>query len=109
MLVGIANWFTVVLGMRDDSKYGKFIRRVVGGCFACIMLLLVLNVGGAFGNRVYYRWLYNHCNDDYGTGQCISRGVTYYSYDGADGYVRTADGKTTIRTAQQPTRQVRHD
>lgn len=96
LLVGIANWFTVVLGMRDDSKYGKFIRRMVGGSFACIMLLLLLNVGWAFGNRIYYRWLYNHSNDDYGTGQYISRGVTYYSYDGADGYVRTADGKTTI-------------
>ena len=22
LLVGIANWFTVILGMRDDSKYG---------------------------------------------------------------------------------------
>lgn len=31
---GIANWFTVILGMRDDSKYGKFIRLVVGTCFA---------------------------------------------------------------------------
>lgn len=96
LLVGVANWFTVVLGMRDNSKYGKFIRRVVGGSFACIMLLLVLNTGWAFGNRIYYRWFYNHSNDDYGTEQYISRGVTYYSYDGTDGYVRTADGKTTI-------------
>ena len=23
LLAGIANWFTVILGMRDDSKYGK--------------------------------------------------------------------------------------
>ena len=29
-----AEWFTVILGMKDESKYGKFIRRVVGGCFA---------------------------------------------------------------------------
>ena len=34
LLVGIANWFTVILGMRDDSKYGKILRRTVGSCFA---------------------------------------------------------------------------
>lgn len=96
LLVGIANWFTVVLGMSDNSKYGKFVRRVVGGSFAFIMLMLALSVGWGFGNRAYYRWIYNHSNNNYGTGQYISRGVTYYSYEGVDGYVRTADGKTTI-------------
>ncbi|MDY3849183.1 MAG: hypothetical protein SOZ58_12830 [Prevotella sp.] len=40
LLVGIANWFTVVLGMRDDSKYGKILRRTVGSCFAFLMLLM---------------------------------------------------------------------
>ena len=34
-----AEWFTVILGMKDESKYGKFIRRVVGGCFAFIMFV----------------------------------------------------------------------
>ena len=34
IIAATAEWFTVILGMRDDSKYGKFIRRVVGGCFA---------------------------------------------------------------------------
>lgn len=24
LLAGIAEWFTVILGMKDDSKYGKF-------------------------------------------------------------------------------------
>lgn len=37
---GIADWFTVILGMRDDSKYGRFLRRVVGSCFALIMLFV---------------------------------------------------------------------
>lgn len=42
LFAGIANWFTVILGMRDDSKYGKFLRRVVGSCFAFLMLLLAV-------------------------------------------------------------------
>lgn len=94
LLVGIANWFTVVLGMRDDSKYGKFIRRVVGSSFAFMMLLLALSAGWSCCNRAYYRWFYNHSKNDY--GQYISRNVAYYSCDGTDGYVKTADGKTTV-------------
>ena len=42
LLVGMANWITVVLGMKDDSKYGKFLRRTVGSCFAFIMLMLAM-------------------------------------------------------------------
>ena len=49
ILSSIAEWFTVVLGMKDDSKYGKVIRRTVGtqespldcqaawGRFACLL------------------------------------------------------------------------
>ncbi len=32
-----AEWFTVILGMKDESKYGKFIRRVVGGVTAMLV------------------------------------------------------------------------
>lgn len=96
LFVGIANWFTVILGMRDDSKYGKFLRRVVGSSFALIMLLLALNAGWSRCRSVYYRYFYNRSDSGYGNSQYISRNVAYYSYDGADGYVRTFDGKTTI-------------
>ena len=42
-----AEWFTVILGMKDESKYGKFIRRVVGGCFAFIMFVFAC-AGGKY-------------------------------------------------------------
>ena len=41
IIAATAEWFTTILGMRDESRYGKFIRRVVGGSFATLMLLLV--------------------------------------------------------------------
>ena len=44
-----AEWFTVILGMKDESKYGKFIRRVVGGCFAFIMFVFACAGGNAPG------------------------------------------------------------
>ena len=39
IIAATAEWFTVILGMKDESKYGKFIRRVVGGCFAFLMFV----------------------------------------------------------------------
>ena len=39
IIAATAEWFTVILGMKDESKYGKFIRRVVGGCFAQELML----------------------------------------------------------------------
>ena len=88
LLVGIANWFTVILGMRDDSKYGKILRRTVGSCFAFLMLLLAIAAGWDFCRTACYRLEVNkHFDGSYYDTQYISRNVTYYTYydeDGAD-------------------------
>ena len=39
IIAATAEWFIVILGMKDESKFGKFIRRVVGGCFAFFMFV----------------------------------------------------------------------
>ncbi len=97
LLVGIANWFTVILGMRDDSKYGKFLRRAVGSCFAFLMLLLAIAAGWDFCRTACNRLaLDRHFDDSYYDTQYISRSVTYFSYYGEEGYLKTSDGKKTI-------------
>ena len=97
LLAGIANWFTVILGMRDDSKYGKILRRTVGSCFAFLMLLLTIAAGWDFYRTACYRLALDKYYDDshYDT-QYISRNVTYYTYYDEDGFLKTADGKKTI-------------
>ena len=97
LLAGIANWFTVILGMRDDSKYGKILRRTVGSCFAFLMLLLAIAAGWDFCRTACYRLDVNkHFDDSYYDTQYISRNVTYYTYYDEDGYLKTSDGKKTI-------------
>ena len=97
LLAGIANWFTVILGMRDDSKYGKILRRTVGSCFAFLMLLLAIAAGWDFCRTACYRLKVNkHFDDSYYDTQYISRNVTYYTYYDEDGFLKTADGKKTI-------------
>lgn len=97
LLIGIANWFTVILGMRDDSKYGKILRRTVGSCFAFLMLLLAVAAGWDFCRTACYRFEVNkHFDDSYYDTQYISRNVTYYTYYDEEGYLKTSDGKKTI-------------
>ena len=52
IIVGIANWIVELFGMRDGSKYGKFLRRTVGSCFAFVMLLIAIAVGSEFCRSV---------------------------------------------------------
>lgn len=99
IIAATANWFTVMLGMKDESKYGKFIRRVVGGSFALIMLLLAGSALSSCINHIYYRYLANSYYNSSGyVGQYLSRNATYYSQEyQTDGYVETRDGKKTIK------------
>ncbi len=101
LLVGIANWFTVILGMRDDSKYGKILRRTVGSSFAFLMLLLAITASWDFCRSIYCQLTLNrHSDDSYYDTQYISRSVTYYSYYDEAGYLKTSDGKKTITGIQ---------
>ena len=94
-----AEWFTVILGMKDESKYGKFIRRVVGGCFAFIMFVFACAGGNALYEFVYKKVnAAKYLDDSYYDSQYLSRNATYYSraYE-TDGYVETRDGKKTVK------------
>ena len=64
LLAGIANWFTVILGMRDDSKYGKILRRTVSSCFAFLILLLAIAAGWDFCRTACYQLHVNNHFDD---------------------------------------------
>ena len=99
IIAATAEWFTVILGMKDESKYGKFIRRVVGGCFAFIMFVFACAGGNALYEFVYKKVnAAKYLDDSYYDSQYLSRNATYYSraYE-TDGYVETRDGKKTIK------------
>ena len=99
IIAATAEWFTVILGMKDESKYGKFIRRVVGGCFAFLMFVFA-----CAGANALYEFVCKKVNaakyldDSYYDSQYLSRNATYYgcAYD-TDGYVETRDGKKTVK------------
>lgn len=97
LLAGTAGWFTVILGMKDESKYGKFLRRTVGTCFALLMIMLVAAAGGDFCNSAYRRLALRHnIGDEYWDERQMSPSVTYYSYYRNNGYLKNSEGKKTI-------------
>lgn len=56
IIAATAEWFTTILGMRDESRYGKFIRCV----FATLMLLLVgTAIYGCIDNICYKYKIYS--------------------------------------------------
>lgn len=96
IISGIAEWFTVILGMKDESKYGRFLRRVVGSCFTLVVLILTFaavvgtyeGIAGSFSDDD---------SDEFYDIQYLSKDITYYVRDyGEDGYVENAEGKKTI-------------
>ena len=100
ILAGIANWFAVFLGMKDDSKYCKIVRRIVSTSFAVIMVM-VAAVAILATCRIFYDEVEYHKmrSEDSYDSQYVSWNVTYYSkgYDSDDGYIKTADGEKTLQ------------
>ena len=96
ILSAIANWITTVLGMTDDSKYGKFIRRVVGTCFAVLVLIFTGTVLWAVGEEVWREldcdWFKAETIDYYGNEE-LSREISFHEGYAKDGYLFNRDNK----------------
>lgn len=96
VLTAIANWFTTLLGMNDESKYCKVLRRIVGTCFTFLMILAAVIAGWDFcrtaANRLNIR---SYSVDDYFKWIYLSSTATYY-YNGYDGFVKNAADEITL-------------
>ena len=96
ILSAIANWITTVLGMTDDSKYGKFIRRVVGSCFALMIFIFTGSVLWAVGEEVWRKldcdWFKAEEIDYYGNEE-LSREISFHEGYARDGYLFNRDNK----------------
>lgn len=96
IIAGIANWITTILGMDDDSMYGRILQRIVATCFTLLMLLFTAAVLWAAASDIYKE--FHEDEYYYSDTYTLSENVTYTSSsDGAEGYVTNANGKKTIK------------
>lgn len=94
---GIVNWIGALLGMNDDSRYGKVFRRIVATSFAVTMVAIaaiaVYIAVQALAEVIPRKFMVSE--DRYQT-QNLSDSVCYYSRFGRGGFVKNAKGKKTI-------------
>lgn len=94
---GIVNWIGALLGMNDDSRYGKVLRRIVATSFAVTMVAIaaiaVYIAVQALAEVIPRKFMVSE--NRYQT-QNLSDSVCYYSRFGRGGFVKNAKGKKTI-------------
>lgn len=104
ILSAFANWITTILGMNDDSKYGKILRRIVGTCFATLALVLTVTVLSAWGYNIYRECAWRWCgssDNEYYNNQFVSRSIYFHDdYGSTNGYIFDQDGKKLIKGVQ---------
>ncbi len=100
----ISNWFTVILGMRDDSVYGRIIRRIVGGSFALLVLIMTTTIGWCWFHEICNQWSVRHGskNDErYYSVQYLSPNTLFYDHKySKEGYVKDRDGKKILENVR---------
>ena len=53
VIAGVANWILAFMGMKEDSRWGRWSRRVIAFCWALLMILLTGNAMYSFTTMVY--------------------------------------------------------
>ena len=108
LLTYLAEWFTVILGMKDESKYGIILRRTVGTCFAILMLMftgmiLWCVVGEYVCNHVcnyVEKWVESGEIPPYGN-EDLSPALCYHSeLEGGNGFLYLREGRKVLKGRQ---------
>ena len=102
ILAAVASWITVILGMKDESRYGKFLRRTVGTCFATLMLLLTCSaVWCVVGNcwKTTIRGWIKACEIPHYNNEYISPNLSFHIdyVDEGKGFVFDSNGRRVLK------------
>ena len=97
LIVGVAQWLTAILGMKDDSLYCKILRRVVGTCFAIFMFLLAFASACSLCEILCSRFDLPLFDEDKNYEKELSPGISFYSIYGEKGYLKDAQGKKILK------------
>ena len=101
LVAGVVGWLLAFMGMADDSRYSRILRRVISTCFAIFAVFLVVAAGCGIFENLYYRMHLNRHFDE----ACVdrehgSRTLSYCTSYDDDGFLKRTDGTTTIKGIQ---------
>lgn len=91
-------WIGDILGFKDESRYGRTVKRIISGSIASVFLLAAITTAYFICTGLYDE-IANKFSDkgkEY-TYQYISRYIDYYYIDGGKGYLcESKDGRKTL-------------
>ena len=96
----IVDWVATLFGMKDNSKYGRVLHRVVGTAFAVVVIAWALASVARYGRSLWWNidnvFDFND-NNAYFSAQ-LSEDISYYrGYWGQYGYLKNAKGKKVLK------------
>lgn len=96
VLIGVSQWLLVFLGMKDDSKFGTWIRRVVGCSWAVLMALVAwAAIHTILSDEFEKLDDYLH-RDEYCYKHRISEELCVHEYNGGTSNVVNGEGKHVL-------------
>ena len=100
VFTAVVDWVATLFGMKDNSRYGRVLRRVVGTAFAAVVIFWAVAALVRFGRSVYRNIddIFDFDNENVHFSEQLSDDISYYDgYYGYYGYLKNAQGKKVLK------------
>lgn len=99
VFTAIVDWATTLFGMKDETKYSRVLRRIVGTAFAVAVLLWAVTSIVVFFRNIDLEVCNPFDNDDdYYVSETVTDDLFFYDgYYDKVGYIANADGKKLVK------------
>lgn len=100
VFTAIVDWVATLFGMKDNSKYGHVLHRVVGTAFAVVVIVWALASMARYGRTLWWNIdnVFDFGDDNAYFSEQLSEDISFYrGYWGHYGYLKNAKGKKVLK------------
>ena len=100
VFTAIVDWVATLFGMKDNSKYGHVLHRVVGTAFAVVVIVWALASMARYGRSLWWNIdnVFDFGDDNAYFSEQLSENISFYrGYWGHYGYLKNAKGKKVLK------------
>lgn len=100
VFTAVVDWVATLFGMKDNSKYGHVLHRVVGTAFAVVVIVWALASMARYGRTLWWNIdnVFDFGDDNAYFSEQLSEDISFYrGYWGHYGYLKNAKGKKVLK------------
>ena len=100
VFTAVVDWVATLFGMKDNSKYGRILHRVVGTAFAVVVIVWALASMVRNGRSIWWNIdnIFDFDDNNSYFSEQLSEDISYYDgYWGHYGYLKNAKGKKVLK------------